>query len=81
MVSKKIQNILIKYLNNQASIAEIEEIELWLNNESNKKFFIEYVKVNYLIDLNLKKFNTSNSQKKLLEFISQQKRVKRIRTG
>lgn len=79
MVSKKIQNILIKYLNNQASIAEIEEIELWLNNESNKKFFIEYVKVNYLIDLNLKKFNTSNSQKKLLEFISQQKRVKRIR--
>ena len=79
MVSKKIQNILIKYLNNQASITEIEEIELWLNNESNKKFFIEYVKVNYLIDLNLKKFNTSNSQKKLLEFISQQKRVKRIR--
>ncbi|WP_159951344.1 FecR family protein [Polaribacter septentrionalilitoris] len=66
-------------MNNQASFLEIEEIELWLNNDLNKKFFIEYVKVNYLIDLNLKKFNTSNSQKKLLEFISQQKRVKRIR--
>lgn len=80
MVSKKIQNILVKYLNNQASIIEIEEIEDWLNNETNKKIFIEYVKVNYLIDLNLKKFNTSSSQKKLLEFISKEKRVKRIRS-
>ena len=57
------------------TLEEIEEIEDWLNNETNKKIFIEYVKVNYLIDLNLKKFNTSSSQKKLLEFISKEKRV------
>lgn len=79
MVSKKIQNILLKYLNKQASIKEIEEIERWLNNKSNKKIFTEYVKLNYLINYNFKRFNTSGSQKNLLDFISQQKRAKRIR--
>ncbi|MFK8058998.1 MAG: FecR family protein [Polaribacter sp.] len=79
MVSKKIENILTKYLNNEASIIELDELELWLKNKSNEKIFIEYVKVNYLIDLNLNKFNSQNSERKLLEFITKEKKVKRLR--
>jgi hypothetical protein len=76
---KKIENIITKYLNNEASILELDELELWLKNKSNEKIFIEYVKVNYLIDLNLNKFNSQNSERKLLEFISKEKKVKRLR--
>jgi hypothetical protein len=78
MISKKIEKILTKYLNNQASISELEELEKWLEDDANEKHFIEYVKVNYLIDLNLKKFNTLNSEKKLLDFISKEKKGQKI---
>jgi hypothetical protein len=79
MIFKKIEKILTKYLNNQASISELEELEKWLEDDANEKHFIEYVKVNYLIDLNLKKFNTLNSEKKLLDFISKEKKGQKIR--
>ena len=76
---KKIENILTKYLNNEASVLELEELEIWLKNKSNEKKFIDYVKVKYLIDLNLNKFNTENSERKLLEFIAKEKKVKKLR--
>ena len=79
MIFKKIEKILTKYLNNQASISELEELEKWLEDDANEKHFIEYVKVNYLIDINLKKFNTLNSEKKLLDFISKEKKGQKIR--
>ena len=79
MISKKTQHILTKYVNNQASISELEELEEWLESDTNEKYFIEYVKVNYLIDINLKKFNTSNSETKLLDFISKEKKIHKLR--
>ena len=80
MISKNIENIIIKYLNNQASISEFEELEKWLLKKKNEKIFIEYVKVNFLIDINLKEFDLEVSKKKLLEFIYNQKRVSKVRT-
>jgi transmembrane sensor len=60
VISTRKQNILTKYLNNQASTSELEELKKWLKKDANEKYFIEYIKINYLIDINLKKFNTSN---------------------
>jgi hypothetical protein len=79
MISKKIQHILTKYVNNQASISELEEIEQWLKEDVNEKYFIEYVKINYLIDINLKTFNTLSSETKLLDFISEEKKIHKLR--
>ena len=79
MISKKTQNILTKYLNNQASISELEQLEQWLDKDSNEKYFIEYVKVNYLIDINLKKFNTLSSETRLLDYISKEKKIHKLR--
>ena len=79
MISKKTQHILTKYVNNQASISELEEIEQWLKEDVNEKYFIEYVKINYLIDINLKTFNTLSSETKLLDFISEEKKIHKLR--
>jgi transmembrane sensor len=79
MISKKTQNILTKYLSNQASISELEELEQWLKEDANEKYFIQYIKINYLIDINLKKFNTLSSETKLLDFISKEKKIHKLR--
>lgn len=79
MISKKIKNTITKYLSNQASVSELEELELWLEDATNKKEFINYVKINYLIDMNTKKFNTDKSEEKLLAFIFKEKRVIKLK--
>jgi hypothetical protein len=79
MISNKIQNIIIKYLSNQASITELDALEVWLENSDNEKEFIKYVKVNYLIDMNLKEFKTKKSEEKLLQFISKEKKVFKLK--
>lgn len=79
MISKKTQNIIIKFINNQTTSLELEELEEWLKNTANEKEFINYVKTNYLIDMNIKKFNTLKSEKKLLEFIAKEKKVYKLK--
>jgi transmembrane sensor len=83
MISKNIQNILTKYLSKQASFSDLERLEEWLENSANKEEFINYVKINYLVDMNTRQFNTDESEKKLLSFILKEKKIdklKRVRT-
>ena len=80
MISEKYQNIIIKYLNNQASFSELESLEKWLEEDAtHQKHFIDYVKINYLIDLNLKEFDTHLAQQKLATYISKEQKVHRLK--
>lgn len=79
MVSKKIENSIIKYLNHQASISELEELEDWLENSENEIIFREYVKLNYAIDFNLKEYNLDKTYLKLGEIITKSKKAFIIR--
>tara|TARA_R110002126_G_scaffold291603_1_gene454170 strand:- start:3172 stop:4335 length:1164 start_codon:yes stop_codon:yes gene_type:complete len=81
MISKKTQNIIIKFLNNQATSLELEQLEEWLENDVNEKEFIDYVKINYLVDMNSKKFNTLKSERKLLDFIAKEKKVYKLKNS
>ncbi|UAM97990.1 FecR domain-containing protein [Polaribacter litorisediminis] len=81
MISKKTQNIIIKFLNNQATSSELEELEEWLENDANEKEFINYVKINYLVDMNIKKFNTLKSERKLLDLIAKEKKVYKLKNS
>lgn len=78
MISQDIQKLIIKYLNRQATLSERNELEKWLENYNNYKIFKGYVKINYLIDLNMDMFNTNNSKKELLELIDKEKRQFRL---
>ncbi|MFT6065238.1 MAG: ferric-dicitrate binding protein FerR (iron transport regulator) [Paraglaciecola sp.] len=79
MISKNIQNILTKYLSKQASFSDLERLEEWLENSANKEEFINYVKINYLVDMNTRQFNTDESEKKLLSFILKEKKIDKLK--
>ena len=54
MASKRIEKIIAKYLINQASFEELDKLEAWIIEPNNEKDFLNYVKVNYSIDYNLR---------------------------
>lgn len=74
MLSKHIENTIIKYLNNQASISELEELEVWIEKPENEKLFIDYVRLNFAIDFNLKKFDSFKIKNQLNSLIKNNSR-------
>jgi len=74
MISQKKQRRIIKYLDRQATILERNALEKWLENHNNCKVFKGYVKINYLIDLNMDLFDANDSKKGLLELIDRERK-------
>lgn len=79
MINKNIQKLIIKYLNKQATYTERNELDLWLENLDNYEVFKAYVKTNYLINLNMDKFDADESKELLLNLISKEKKVYKLR--
>lgn len=73
MITPHIENIIIKYLNAEASASEMDALEAWLETNENDKLFLEYVKVNYLIDVNTKHFDSKNLLEELSAVIREEK--------
>lgn len=59
-MKNSIENIIVKFLNTEANAFELEFLENWIKEPENEKLFLEYVKINYLIDINTKQFDHSN---------------------
>ena len=79
MVSKRIKNIIVKYLTNQATSFELDELETWIKEPSNEKIFNTYVKTNYVIEYNMRKFNSDKVNDKLLEAIANEKKIIKLK--
>ncbi len=79
MESNKIEKTIVKYLNNQATFDELEELDNWIKNPENDKLFQYYIRTNYAIDYNLKKFNATKIKLMLSEEIAKEKKVYRIK--
>ena len=79
MISEKFERLIAKYLVNQATFLELNELELWVKNPDNEKEFIKYVKTNYAIEYNLKKFNPDKTKNVIIELIKEEKRALRMK--
>jgi len=79
MVSKRIKNIIVKYLTNQATSFELDELEKWIEEPRNEKIFNTYVKTNYAIEYNMRKFNSKKVEDRLLEAIANEKKIIRLK--
>lgn len=77
MISAKIENIITKFLTNQASASELTELEIWIQDPDNKELFDQYVKINYVIEYNMKEFDSSKIKSKLLEAFAIEKKAKK----
>lgn len=79
MESNNIQNIIVKYLSNQATFSELDALDSWIKNPKNEKLFQSYIRTNYAIDYNLKKFNSDKIKLMLSEEIAKEKKVFRLK--
>tara|TARA_B100000767_G_scaffold275069_1_gene310298 strand:+ start:4752 stop:5912 length:1161 start_codon:yes stop_codon:yes gene_type:complete len=61
-VIDNIHNLIIKYLNKEASFSEIEELENCLSNKKNYSEFKSFVNTNYIITLAMNKNNIGDAK-------------------
>ncbi|WP_209404921.1 FecR family protein [Pseudozobellia sp. WGM2] len=78
MITQKAENLIVKFINNQASISELEELEHWMKNPSHERVFKVYVKTNYAIDYDMKRFDTNKVKNKLAEEMAHEKKAVKI---
>lgn len=57
MIPTTIENIIVKYLTTQITVNELDILENWLLDSDNELLFKEFVKTNFLIDINTKEFD------------------------
>lgn len=79
MISNKIENIIVKFLTNQASASELTALELWIQDSENKALFDEFVKINYAIEYNMKEFDSHKIISKLSEAFAREKKERKLK--
>ncbi len=84
-MNKKFEVLIVKYLVNQISELEIQELESWVEKPENEAEFSKYVKINYAVDTNLLKLhkkdtlsNEHDTIEKLHKLILKDKKVYRL---
>lgn len=75
MTMKKSERLIVKFITNQASQEEIEELTKWLKREDNQIVFRDFVKTNYAIDAAMHSFDSTEVKKLLSERIQQENNI------
>lgn len=79
MISSKIENIIAKFLTNQASASELGELEVWIEEVNNLELFNRYVKINYAIEYNMREFDSNKVKNKLQEAFARENKVRKLK--
>jgi len=75
MTVKKSERLIVKFITNQASQEEIEQLTEWLKEEENQIAFKDFVQTNYAIDTVLNTFDSTEVRKQLSERINKESNV------
>jgi transmembrane sensor len=74
MEQRKIDSILVKFIENRISEKEAEFLLKWMEDSENKLYFDEFVEINYLIN-SKQSFDYSNSLQKAKETINEKENI------
>jgi len=66
-MEKRIEKLIFKFLDNQATLSELDSLLQWISNEKNYKQYIEFIAVNHLTNIAL---NQTNKEKIIEEINS-----------
>lgn len=78
MISKMIENIIIKYMNKSATLSDLEILSKWIKISENKEVFKDFVQTHYAINYSLNDTDVNSSIKQLLEYINSEKEVYKL---
>ncbi len=74
MISKKTEELIIKYMAASISAIELDVLSEWLENTGNKKIFNEYIKINYAIRHNMNQYDAEQTKKIIAKKIKNDRR-------
>lgn len=74
-VPENLENLIAKYLGNQASMNEIDELTEWIRQDENEKIFEEYAEINYAVEYNMTQFDLDKAKEKLFRKIKRDKNI------
>ncbi len=77
MKKSETQKIIVKFINQEASHSELEELYVWLNKDKNRSTFNDFVRVEYLTVLNMGDYNVSKAKKAINAKLKMSKRKQR----
>ena len=83
MTAKKSEELIVKFITNQANLGEIELLTQWLEDVENQKVFQGFVKTNYASDFSMLTFDSDETKKILSQKIKQNNSIfykRRIRS-
>ncbi|MEO8935074.1 MAG: FecR domain-containing protein [Xanthomarina sp.] len=80
MISPSAEKLIVKFLTNQATASELDALDLWLEGNKNKQLFNTYIRINYAVDYNIKKFDSNKVKSKLLELMAKEKKVVKLKS-
>ncbi len=69
----KIENLIIKYLTNEATSTDLDSLSKWIESQENERFFNDYVKTYYEVTMAMNKPDVDNIKKNLLQKIKKDK--------
>tara|TARA_R110000868_G_scaffold399948_1_gene673998 strand:+ start:2128 stop:3297 length:1170 start_codon:yes stop_codon:yes gene_type:complete len=79
MLNKKIENIITKFLTHQASVTEMDLLDIWLQNNENKQLFKDYIEANYAIEHEMRQFDVNKLKIKLQKLMDDENNAVRLK--
>jgi hypothetical protein len=76
METTKIKLIIVKFLNQEASLNELDILENWLKDKNNHELFDRFVSVEYLTVLSMNEYNVEKAKKEVSLKLKKAKRKK-----
>ncbi|WP_034044971.1 FecR family protein [Wocania ichthyoenteri] len=72
-MNSKIEKSIIKFLAKEANLAELRELELWINNPKNEDLFYEFIKTNVFINKIMSKYDKKRAKENIVRRIKQER--------